>query len=171
MASIRQKQKIPGVPVGAARCRIDDPRTCGKQQTKNKKNGGVPVGAALCRIDDPRTCGKHPIKNKKIPGAPVGAAGCRIQDPRTCGKHHIKLKKFLLHQLGLVLQGAEFRGLIVLSIVDPAHVISLAFFLTGRWTLHGRTTLQVRGIEWNFGRSGDTAARPSIARARNIRQA
>ena len=38
-----------------------------------------------CRIQDPGTRGKHQTKGKKNPGVPAGAVGCRIQDPGTRG--------------------------------------------------------------------------------------
>ena len=37
-----------------------------------------------CRIQDPGTRGKHQTKTK-IHGVPAGAVGCRIQDPGTRG--------------------------------------------------------------------------------------
>ena len=47
-----------------------------------------------CRIQDPGTHGKHQTKKKNIPGVPAGAVGCRIQDPGICGYRWWKTADF-----------------------------------------------------------------------------
>ena len=46
-----------------------------------------------CRIQDPGTRGKHQTK-RKIPGVPAGAVGCRIQDPGIRGYRWWKTADF-----------------------------------------------------------------------------
>ena len=65
-----------------------------------KKIPGVPVGAAGCKIQDPGTCGMHQTK-KKISWYASRVAGCRIQDLGTYGIHQTKNTKFLVYRQGL----------------------------------------------------------------------